>query len=99
MLSINQMNAQVKLLEIWKAMNIEDYPLKIDQQGVNEAGVSTRRDCKRRPLEVGKTNLSQQTCISDAIRIWNQAPDCVTNSLTVTRAKHEIKKYVTSLPT
>ena len=99
MLSINQMNAQVKLLEIWKSMNIDDYPLIIDQQGANEAGVSTRGDYKRKPIEIGKTNLSQKTCISDAIRIWNQAPDSVTNSLTVTQAKNEIKKYVTSLPT
>ena len=62
-------------------------------------GVSTRGDHKRKPIEIGKTNLSQKTCISDAIRIWNQAPDSVTNSLTVTQAKNEIKKYVTSLPT
>ena len=29
MLSVNQLNAQVKLLEIWKALNVKEYPLKI----------------------------------------------------------------------
>ena len=98
MLSINQMNMQVKLLEIWKAMNIDDYPLRINQQGTNETGVSTRGDYKRKPIEIGKTTLTQKTCISDAIRLWNQVTDKVTNSLTVTQAKNEIKKYAMTLP-
>ena len=34
-MSTNQLNAQIKLLEIWKALNIKDYPLKITQQEVN----------------------------------------------------------------
>ena len=29
LLSVNQINAKVKLQEIWKVMNIADYPLKI----------------------------------------------------------------------
>ena len=28
MLSVNQMNAQIKFLEIWKSTNVQDYPLK-----------------------------------------------------------------------
>ena len=28
MLSTNQMNAQIKLLEIWKALNMDGYPFK-----------------------------------------------------------------------
>ena len=31
-MSVNQLNAQIKLLELWKALNIKDYPLKIEQQ-------------------------------------------------------------------
>ena len=33
-LSVNQLNAQVKLLEVWKALNLADYPLQIQQQAV-----------------------------------------------------------------
>ena len=29
LLSVNQLNAKIKLQEIWKVLNIEDYPIKI----------------------------------------------------------------------
>ena len=29
MQSVNQLNCQIKLLEVWKALNVENYPLKI----------------------------------------------------------------------
>ena len=32
MLSVNQINAQVKLTEMWKAQNIEDYPIQNEVQ-------------------------------------------------------------------
>ena len=32
MMSINQLNAQIKIMEIWKALNIDGYPLKLDKQ-------------------------------------------------------------------
>ena len=35
MLSVNQMNAQIKMTEIWKASNVDNYPLKIDFYNVN----------------------------------------------------------------
>ena len=35
MCSDNQLNAQVKLIEIWKGLNIADYPPKIEQQKTN----------------------------------------------------------------
>ena len=44
MLSVNQLNAQMKLVEIWKALNVGDYPLKIERQSTQTNGVSTRAD-------------------------------------------------------
>ena len=32
MQSVNQLNAGVKLLEIWKAINVDNYPLQINRQ-------------------------------------------------------------------
>ena len=34
--SVNQLNAQIKLLEIWTSLNIVDYPLKIQKQAPNQ---------------------------------------------------------------
>ena len=97
MLSINQLNAKVKLVEMWKAMNLEDYPLKVEQQSCDVDRVSTRADTTGRPVEMGRSNLTQKTCISDAIRLWNQAPEKIINSRNIAQVKLEIKKYVKSI--
>ena len=51
-MSVNQQNAQIKLLEIWKALNIEDYPLEIRQQAIPTTGMTTRASGKGRPIEI-----------------------------------------------
>ena len=51
-----------------------------------------------RPKEIGKTLLVQKTCVSDAIHLWNSAPSSITNSITLSQAKTEIKKYVKLMP-
>ena len=98
MLSINQLNAQVKLLEIWKATNVDNYPLKIQQQSAHQLGVITRASQRGRPIEVGKSNLTKSTCVSDAVRIWNMAPENVTGAKSLYQAKNAIKAFVKSLP-
>ena len=35
MLSVNQLNAKIKLQEIWKAINLPDYPLKIEKKSIS----------------------------------------------------------------
>ena len=97
-LSVNQLNAQVKLLEIWKALNVEDYPLKIVQQSTREGGVTTRAAEKGRPVNIGKSNITQNTSTSDAVRIWNLAPESLTDSKTIYQAKNQIKCFVRTLP-
>ena len=89
MLSVNQLNAQVKL---------DDYPLKIERQSTQSNGVSTRADSRGKPIGVGKSLLIQKSCISDAIHLWNMAPVSVTSSYSLYQAKKEIRKYVKQLP-
>ena len=98
LLSVNQLNANIKLVEIWKALNVDDYPLKIEQQSTNNHRVSTRADTKEKPIEIGKTVLTQKSCVSDAIRLWNSAPASISNCVTLSLAKLEIKKFVRQLP-
>ena len=98
LLSANQLNASVKLLEMWKALNMDDYPLVINRQELNREGVSTRADLTSRPIELGKTVLTQRSSVSDAIHIWNKSPTIVTDSLTIYQAKKEIRTFVKSLP-
>ena len=99
MLSANQINAQIKIQEIWKSLNIINYPLKVDRQTINQHGTSTRAGTSGRLIESGKSCLSQKTCINDAIRIWNQLPSVVTDCKTLSQLKNTTKTYVKTLPT
>ena len=42
MLSLNQINAQVKLTEMWKASNVQDYPTKLVKKAPNSENMLTR---------------------------------------------------------
>jgi len=97
-MSVNQLNAQIKLLEIWKALNQKDYPLKIVQHEVKDKGVTTRAGHESRPCEIGKSVLVQKTSVSDAIRIWNRAPESIKKCKTLYCARKEIKTYAKTLP-
>ena len=98
MSSVNQLNAQAKLLEVWKALNVEDYPLQIKIQRAPETGTTTRASTKGRPMEMGRSSLTQNSSTSDAIRIWNLAPVSVTECVTLYQAKKAIKTFARLLP-
>ena len=42
--------------------------------------------------------LTDTSSVSDAVRIWNKAPNDVTGAKTLYEAKGAIKKFVKSLP-
>ena len=98
MLSANQLNASVKLLEVWKALNMDNYPLSINRQQNSTEGVSTRADLTGRPVEIGKTNLAQNTRVSNAVHFWNLTPSKVTESRLLYQAKKAIREFATNLP-
>ena len=98
MLSVNQINASIKLLEIWKSLNEEQHPLKIIQQSTPVEGASTRASARGRPVETGGSNRLRNTAISDAICIWNKAPALVQESVSLYQVKKAIKTYVKTLP-
>ena len=94
-LSVNQMNAQIKMTEMWKANNVDNYPLKIEKKTQSDEIRSTRAVSAGHWIEPGKTNLLQSTFLSDA---WNKVPDCIIQCRNVWKAIREIKKFVKNLP-
>ena len=74
MISVNQMNAQIKLQEIWKSLNIDNYPLKVNKKEATESTAVTRSCITGKLTESSFSNLSQRACVNDAIRLWNKAP-------------------------
>ena len=53
LLSVNQINAKVKLQEIWKELNMADYLLKIKLSEVKADQVATRAMVNQTPLDMG----------------------------------------------
>ena len=72
--------------------------LKLIQQTTAENRVNTRADIKERPREIGMCNVTKNTYISDAVRLWNKAPEKITTSMSVYQAKREIRLFVNLLP-
>ena len=98
MLSVNQLNAQVKLLEMWKSQNIADYPLKVGRQEKNENTCTTRASTQRKLIELGRSTTAKGSSTGDAIRIWNMAPKDIKDSRTVYHVKERFKAYAKTLP-
>ena len=94
MLSINQMHAQVKLTEMWKALNYNNYPLNIEQLQPAENGRSTRGISRGRLAEPATLN----TFIGNATRLWNKAPIVIRDSKSISAAKAAIKLFCKTLP-
>ena len=98
MLSVNQINAQMKLSEMWKAVNDEDHPFNIVKR---ESGPNIRamRSITNEVLPTQNfSELSKQTFINDGIKAWNVAPLKIKSCSSYASAKTEIKKFVKSIP-
>ena len=52
MLSVNQLNAKIKLLQVWKSLNVDGYPLKIATNETKIDSTNTRAMTSRKPLEI-----------------------------------------------
>ena len=98
LLSVNQTHAQIKLLEIWKSLNVKDYPIQVSQPTRSLETATTRSVGSSILQEFGKTNITQKTCINDATKIWNQAPQTIKQCVSLYSARKAIKTYVKMLP-
>ena len=98
MLSVNQINAQVKLLEMWKAHNVEAYPLIIEKKEYNPNLAVTRAASAGALLEKGFSQISSKTFKNDAIRVWNKCPNSIKECTSIYSAKKSIKEFVSTLP-
>ena len=98
MMSVNQINAQIKIQEIWKALHVENYPIKVERLSSNGNGTTTRACTRGKLVEAGRSVIAQKTCINDAIKLWNKAPRRVTECLTLSQIKIQSKLYAKTLP-
>ena len=99
MLSVNQMMAQIKLIEMWKTTHVANYPIQTEQLSPQEDVINTRARSNGLLLKESKvSNLSQRTFLNDAIHIWNQAPIAIKECASLYCAKKAIKTFLVTLP-
>ena len=91
-------NAQIKLTELWKAVNEVDHPFKISKISDDTNRNVTRASANGILKSPAHSIVTQKTCINDGIKAWNRAPQNVKNCMPFTSAKHAIKEFVQNLP-
>ena len=69
MLSVNQVAAQIKLTDMWKANNVDNFPIKVTKQSTAENARVTRGDTSEKLLEHGMSELVRNSCIGDATKL------------------------------
>ena len=98
MLSVNQINAQIKLTEMWKAVNDEEHPFKIEKKSVNNEVRVTRAMTDGSLKSSAFSNVTKNTFINDSKKAWNKSPADIKNATNLHGVKIAIKKFVKTLP-
>ncbi len=98
MLAVNQIAAQIKLTEMWKASNDPQYPIKMKTRERQENAITTRSLTQGDLTEVGRSTKARKSFTCDATKVWNSAPDKIRTSKTLTTAKKAIREHCKSLP-
>ena len=98
LLSVNQLAAEIKLLEVWKSINVEGSPIDLDPYHQHSSTYHLRPKSDRVFDDSSKLALSKSSFNIDAARVWNLAPMSVRNAVSLPEAKKNTKKYCKSLP-
>ena len=98
LLSVNQINAQIKLTEVWKSLNIDSYPIQWTKRNevIKRAGLKSTN--KPDSMIYGSSQIQSQSIINDAARVWNSAPKEIKECKSLFSAKKLIRIHIQSLP-
>ena len=98
MLSVNQMAAQIKLTEMWKASNDPHYPIKMKMRDSQVEGMETRSSTRGDMTETGGSTRAKKSFTIDAAKVWNKASEKIRTAKTLAMAKKAIKAHCKTLP-
>ena len=92
-LSINQLACEVRLIEVWKALNKEDYCLKeIFEKVESRPGLRSSGQIKLKANI--RSRLRESSFQYPSVQLWNAAPTEITEVRTESKARAEIRKHV-----
>ena len=92
-LSLNQMCCEVRLIEVWKSLNLDNYCLKNLFEKVN-----SRNHNRIRLKSEFKSRLRESSFHYPSVQIWNTAPQSITNANSESQARKAIRDFVKTLP-
>ena len=97
-LSINQMSSEIRLLEVWKGLNQDNYCLnELFEKSESNTGI-TRSAGLNKLKTVFKSKLRDNSFVYPSVQLWNSAPPDVTTETMESRARKAIRNYVKTLP-
>ena len=99
-LSVNQLAASIKLVEVWKSINVESYPVHLEPNitagGENEPIL--RPSTSRLWNQDARSTAAKKSFSRNAAKFWNNAPLYIKNAKSIYSVKKEIKKFCKTLP-
>ena len=99
LLSVNQLNAQIKIREVWKSLNDNMHPIQWEKRSADQSTSCNLRSALSKALKpIGKSRIVESTFMSDAVKVWNATPQCIQECKSLFTVKKEINKFVRSLP-
>ena len=96
--SVNQVACEVKLMEVWKSINVEDYPTQLETGPRSENPRSLRTSSLRQFDTACKTKTGENSFQVSAAKLWNSAPAAIKSAKSPYAAKKAIKQYCSGLP-
>ena len=86
-------------MEAWKATHIPSYPFQMKENNPNRTSVDREMliNTTRKWKDSAKTKAARESMSIDCARLWNIALSVITNAVTKSAAKREIKKFVRTL--
>ena len=99
LLSVNQLNGQIKLTEVWKSINNPNYPTKWEIKKVPTDGSRVMRSSNNLTLKESKhSSYTSTSFIHDAAKLWNLTPVSLRECKSIYSAKKLIRAFVLTLP-
>ena len=100
MLSVNRINAQVKITEVWKALNIDpkENSFKTSLPNTNHDERILRSNSNGQLTITGSSQGTLNSYKNDSKKVWNNTPSEITKFMALHPPKQMIKKFVNTLP-
>ena len=97
-LSINQLCAQARLLETWKAINVTNHPMKDIMEVTYPKSNMTTRSAGIKINTAAPFYKSHASFKYPSAKLWNISPTNIKNARTLNEARKNINAFVRTLP-